>query len=88
MLGAEESEDDEGREVQTMYVVQCKDPGGGSGLVELFLPRPEVRKDLLMAFERGLLPERSAHGNKKAAQAKGSRRRACWLRKVGVGSFP
>ena len=82
VLGTEEKEDDEGREVQILYVVQCKDPGGGQALVELLLPRQEVRKDLLMAFERGLLPEKAAHGNKKARQAKGSRQKARWLRKA------
>eukprot|EP00438_Fugacium_kawagutii_P018596 Skav209998 [mRNA] locus=scaffold3061:91012:91926:+ [translate_table: standard] len=68
--------------MQVLYTVQCKDPAGGKDLVELLLPRQEVRKDLLLAFERGLLPEKSAHGNKKASQAKGSRQKARWLRKA------
>ena len=81
ILGTEEQEDEEGGNMQVLYVVQCKDPGGSQDMVELLLPRQEIRKDLLSGFERGLLPNKANHGNKKAKQVKGARQKARWLRK-------
>ena len=81
VLGTEEREDADGQGLEIMYVVQCKDPSDASQVVELLLPRQEVRKDLLLTFERGLLPQKTDHRNKKAAKAKGSRQKARWLRK-------
>ena len=80
VLGTEEKEDEDGQGVEILYVVQCKDPSDATQVVDLLLPRPEVRKDLLLAWERGLLPQKSDHGNKKVAKVKGSRQRARWLR--------
>lgn len=81
ILGTEEREDADGEGLEIMYVVQCKDPSDATQVVELLLPRQEVRKELLFSFERGLLPQKKDHGNKKAAKAKGSRQKARWLRK-------
>lgn len=82
ILGTEEREDADGQGLEIMYVVQCKDPADASQVVELLLPRQEIRKDLLLSFERGLLPQKTDHGNKKVAKAKGSRQKARWLRKT------
>jgi hypothetical protein len=81
VLGTEEREDADGQGLEIMHVVQCKDPSDASQVVELLLPCREVRKDLLLTFERGLLPQKTDHRNKKAAKAKGSRQKARWLRK-------
>ena len=81
VLGTEEREDADGQGLEIMHVVQCKDPSDASQVVELLLPCREVRKDLLLTFERGLLPQKTDHRNKKAAKAKGSRQNARWLRK-------
>ena len=82
VLGTHEREDADGMGIDTVYTVSCKDPSDPAAVVDLLLPRPEVRKDLLLSFERGLLPKKTDHGNKKAMTAKGARQKARWQRRA------
>ena len=71
ILGTEEREDADGQGLEIMYVVQCKDPADASQVVELLLPRQEIRKDLLLSFERGLLPQKTRSWQQKGGKSQG-----------------
>lgn len=80
VIGTEETEDLDGT-ASLFYVVKGKDPSDPHSTVDFLLPRTEVRKDLLLNFEIGLLPNKTDHGNKKSQAAKGARQKARWQRK-------
>ena len=70
------------------YLVRCVDPNDVTATFDVDLPRTEVSASLLVVFERGLLPSRSDHGNKKTRPAwvKGHRQKERW-RKFAAGSL-
>ena len=72
------------------YVVRCHDPDLPERPFEAHLPRAEVHKDLLAEFEKSLLRNRGAHGNKKTRPAwiKGHRQIARWLTKQSPACGP